>query len=356
MSGPHEATAGECSPRPGRTVRIAGAALQWAVVAGMAAVFSVYATSQGGEKRALADVFTIFLSIVLEALPFMLIGSLVGGFIEVFVPRDRLSALLAGRQLPSLLLAASMGIIFPVCECAIIPVIRRLLRKGVPFSAAVGYLLGGPLVNPVVAASTFVAYGGDFRIAGARLGLGFCVAVSVGLVMGRLFRGNAAVAWDPEAGGHEHCCGDPAGHGEGGAARGFGRRILAALGHASDDFMDVGRFLVVGAFFAGILRSQISEGEVLGMLSGNPAGSITVMMGFAAALNLCSEADAFVAASFRSVIPLSGQIAFMIMGPMLDVKLLLMYLGVFRKKAIAALVVSIAAAVFGASMLAEVLL
>lgn len=96
----------------------------------------------------------VFVSIVLEALPFMLIGSCVGGLIEVFVNRDKLTALLPRSPWAVTCMAAALGLVFPVCECAVVPVVRRLARKGLPLSAAVAYLLGGPIVNPIVGAST----------------------------------------------------------------------------------------------------------------------------------------------------------------------------------------------------------
>jgi hypothetical protein len=106
------------------------------------------------------------------------------------------------------------------------------------------------------------------------------------------------------------------------------------MGHASDDFLDVARFLVIGAFLAGVLRGLIAESTIVGMMVGHPFVSIPLMMVVAMLLNLCSEADAFVAASFQNLIPLPGQMAFMVLGPMLDLKLLLMYSGVFRKRVI----------------------
>ena len=94
----------------------------------------------------------IFVSIVLEAFPFMLLGTLIGGFIEVFVSQETITRFLPERRWWSVFIAAGLGVIFPVCECAIVPVIRRLLKKGVPLSAAIAFLLGGPIVNPLVAA------------------------------------------------------------------------------------------------------------------------------------------------------------------------------------------------------------
>lgn len=319
--------------------------LQWGFVLAAGGLLAYYAQSDGPVRDTLAEMFTIFVSIVLEALPFMLLGSLAGGVIEVFVSQEKLSNLLAHRKLSAVLIAAGMGLVFPVCECAIIPVIRRLLRKGVPFYAAVAYLLAGPLVNPIVAASTAVAYMGDWRIVLLRLGFGYAIATGVGLCMSWLFEGKPVLRGEEGRDEHAHQYGSSC-HGkdhlnlcheqtEGNTQPATsGGRVLAAMGHASDDFLDVARFLVIGAFLAGVLRGLIAESTIVGMMVGHPFVSIPLMMVVAMLLNLCSEADAFVAASFQNLIPLPGQMAFMVLGPMLDLKLLLMYSGVFRKRVI----------------------
>ena len=94
-----------------------------------------------------------FVSIVLEALPFVILGSLVSGIIEVFVPKEAVARLLPQRKLLGILAAASLGLLVPVCECAVIPFTRRLVRKGVPFSTAVAYLLAGPTLKLLLLAS-----------------------------------------------------------------------------------------------------------------------------------------------------------------------------------------------------------
>jgi uncharacterized protein len=102
---------------------------------------------------------------------------------------------------------------------------------------------------------------------------------------------------------------------------------------------------VIGAFIAALFQTVISR-QSLAHLTSNPVSAILVMMALAVALNICSEADAFVAASFRFVMPFSAQFAFMLLGPMLDIKLVLMYTGVFRRKAIADLSMCVFALVF----------
>ena len=114
-----------------------------------------------------------------------------GGFIEVFVSKDRLSGLLPENRGITVLIAAGLGILFPVCECAIVPVVRRLLRKGVPLGGAIAFLLGGPIVNPVVAAATAVAYSFKWSVVIDRMLIRYFVAVTVGTMMNMIFLGKA---------------------------------------------------------------------------------------------------------------------------------------------------------------------
>lgn len=295
------------------------------------------------------NVLLVFLGIVLEAMPFMLVGSIIGGLIEVFVSAERISDFVSRGRRRSVMLAAAMGIIFPVCECAVIPVVRRLVRKGVPLSAAVAYMLAGPIVNPIVLSSTLVAYGGEWHMALARGGLGYLVAVTIGMVMGRAFPGKEALVEMPPPGGHDDAPGCACGHDHEHEPHRPRRRkltgkLLDAMSHGAADFLDVGKFLIIGAFVAALLRplfGQLSavtngQGDILAPLS---------MMLLAFVLNLCSEADAFVAASLKAEVAFTGQLAFLVLGPMLDIKLLLMYRGLLRRRAIAVLAVLVASAV-----------
>jgi uncharacterized membrane protein YraQ (UPF0718 family) len=283
----------------------------------------------------------IFVSIVLEAFPFMLLGSMISGIIEVYVSKDRLAELLPKRRIVTTVIAACAGLVFPVCECAIVPVVRRFLRKGIPLSAAIAYLLAGPIFNPVVGVSTAVAYAPGstsvaWAVVGIRLGCGFLVAVVVGTIVGRVGAA-AAVEDEPEPSpcgcGHDH-----------GTIDGQ-RRFLSALRHGADEFLDVGQYLVIGAFVAAMAQTVLSRQAFID-LAASPVAAIGLMMTMAVVLNLCSEADAFVAASFRAYLPLTSQMSFMVLGPMLDLKLIAMYLGVFRKRAIVVIAVLVLLSVF----------
>lgn len=300
-----------------------------------------------------------FVSIVLEALPFVLLGAVLGGLVEAFVPRARIAALLPRRTTPGILLAAALGLALPACECAIIPLARRLVGKGVPFSVALAYLLGGPIVNPLVAASTYVAFGGDWLIVAARLLCGYSVAACVALIFAEVFPGTKALL--PEAAGTANevdCrCGDAGegenpGHGDHAASStgepARGSRWLAAAHCAGDDFLDITQYLVLGAAVAALAQTFIARTLFLS-LAETPAAAIGGMQAFAVALNLCSEADAFVAGTFYGVLPTAALLAFMVLGPMLDLKLVAMYLSFVKRGAVTLLAGLLIALVFALS-------
>ena len=299
-----------------------------------------------GDQAAVRTFALVFGSIVLEALPFMLVGSLVGGLIEVFVSRERLLRHLPRGPLALTCAAAALGLVFPVCECAVVPVVRRLTRKGLPLSAAVAYLLGGPIVNPIVGASTYLAYAGDWRVVALRLGAGFAIAAGVGWLMGQLFARRSALLANHAGHGHgDGCgCGHDHAHEQSHGGHGLGARLGAALRHASDDFTAVAHYLILGAAIAAFAQTVVERRAVL-ELAAIPFLPAAAMMALAILLNLCSEADAFIGASFRGLVPLHAQMAFLLTGPMFDLKLLLMYRTLFTRRAIAALSVLILLAV-----------
>jgi uncharacterized membrane protein YraQ (UPF0718 family) len=336
-----------------------------------------------------------FVSIILEALPFVILGSLASGIIEVFVPKESVARLLPQRKLLGILAAASLGLIVPVCECAVIPFTRRLVRKGVPFSTAVAYLLAGPTVNVLTGSSTLLAYHNpmvpsfSWHVLAARMGFAYFIAVAVALIIDRLFPGGSALLDRTEATAESHSCGcghdhdhehshehehhehdhhehdhDHA-HGNGhdhdhdhshahhhheADKPMFTKRLAESINHAGGDFLDVGQFLVIGAFVAAICQTIIPR-EAFVTVAHAPSVAILVLMGLAVALNLCSGANAFVAASFRGALPLSAQMGFMLLGPMLDTKLSAMYLSFISKRAFITLLVLVYGLVFSTMMI-----
>ncbi len=305
----------------------AGDFLQISFVIGALTVLAIFSKSEQ-----IITLGILFVAIVLEALPFMLIGTLISGAIEVFIPKQTITKFLPQRTWLNICIGAGLGIMFPVCECAIVPIVRRLLRKGVPLGGAVAYLLAGPIFNPVVAASTFFAYSLSWKIMLIRLFCGYIIAVTAGFLMDFFFTRTQALL--PEINNfatdenHNHT------HQK---HNSIARRFSETICHAADEFFDVTRFLIIGAFFAAMLQTIVSQSFFADIMV-HPMISIIIMMILAVSLNLCSEADAFIAASFRSTpVPFVAQLAFMVLGPMLDIKLILMYMRMLKLTAVIAL-------------------
>jgi len=315
-------------------------------------------------------------SILVEAFAFVLIGAIVASLIEVLVTPEQVRRLIPKSPFKAVLVGALLGSVFPVCECGVIPVVRRLIRKGVPVPAAVAYLLAAPIVNPVVIVSTIVAFQGRpgqaVLVPVLRITLGVAIAVAVGALVGRLGKAEdllTAVALPDAVGGPEDEVPAVAGpsaaedapdppaeaaealsahfHAPGASWTG---KVQDILRHTAGEFVDVGRFLVLGALLAATMQTFVPQ-SILSALGGNLYSSVAVMMTLAFVLSLCSEADAFVASSFTQFTT-AAKVGFLVLGPMLDIKLILMYLGVFRRRLIAAIIVS----VVGLNFLAAVVL
>ena len=282
----------------------------------------------------------IFSSLLIEAVPFVLLGAVVSAAIEVFVPTrffEKLTDLPRPLQLPA---AALTGFAFPVCECGSVPVARRLAAKGLTPSAAVTFMLAAPILNPVVIASTFVAYRGRdslWTMVVGRAGLGLVAAVAVGWVVANKSK---AELLRPRPGDAEHHHHD---HSRSGA-------FFAPL---SGDFLFMGRYLILGAVVAAALQTFVPQ-SVIGSVAGTPVVDLLAMMLLAFVLSLCSESDAFVAASFVQFGP-GAQLAFLVFGPMVDTKLGFLYSATFTRGFFRTVVVSVAAVTLAGTLWIEVM-
>ncbi len=317
-----------------------------------AGLLFISGNSQNQNYATFLDIFSInFTSIVLEAVPFMLIGTLVGGMIEVFVPVSLIDRFFGKGEKSGVFLAGFMGLFFPTCECAIVPIVRRLILKGVSIPAAICFMLSGPIVNVIVMWSTAVAYTHNWKMVLLRTGCGYFVAVLIGLIIARFAQPEKLIVENVAEQSLRGCaCG-----GDEFQKIPMWSKIIHAVGHARDDFLYVGKYLVIGAFIAAFLRTIIPVSSFTG-LSDSPWIIIFLMMVMAVIMNLCSEADAFIAATFRWLVPGSAQLGFMVLGPMLDLKLIMMYLSVFRKRAILLLSVLTFGIVYLLMLIIDVLL
>jgi uncharacterized membrane protein YraQ (UPF0718 family) len=297
-----------------------------------------------------------FTSILYEALPFVILGVLIAGLLEELVPQRIIAKIIPRSRVLAIAIGGLLGILFPMCECGIIPVMRRLLRKGVPLSCCTCYMLAGPIINVVVMASTYFAFsrGGkypDFGLLmmGLRMGLGFLVAFSTSLIVEWQFQKHGTKLLNRRAVA-DVAAATPDEDEVPGPRKSIGQQLGKIAETALHDFVDVTVFLVLGALLAAASRILLARSTMEQMFQDNAVLSIAVMMGLAIVLCICSEADAFVAASFVSVQP-AAQLAFLVLGPMLDFKLYMMYTRVFRPRLIWTIILAVVVQTFLVSLL-----
>jgi uncharacterized protein len=292
------------------------------------------------QLASLQNFLLVFSSLLIEAVPFVLLGAVVSAAIEVFVPSsafERLTRLPTPLQLPA---AGLAGMAFPVCECGSVPVARRLAAKGLSPAAAITFMLAAPILNPIVIISTIVAYRGRdalWPMVLGRAGLGLLAAMAMGWVVARtpadkLLRPNAR----DDAESHRD---EP--------------RPSAFFSHLAGDFFFMGKFLVMGAVVAACLQTFVPQ-SIIGSVADRPVVSLIAMMALAFVLSLCSESDAFVAASFVQF-GVGAQLAFLVFGPMVDTKLAFLYTGTFGRGFFRSVVVIVGAVTLAGTLWIEVL-
>lgn len=294
-----------------------------------------------------------FTAIVWEALPFIVIGALIAGILEELLPQEAIAKILPKHFLPAVLLGGVLGLIFPMCECGIVVVMRRLLKKGLPLSCCVSYMLAGPILNIVVIMSTWYAFsphmvGVEQTSLGwpmilIRCGMGFLVAVTTGMIVHFVqarSQDSLTTVKVPAAPAKELSMISETGEDPAKLPK---KPLMARINNITEtalhDFMDIMVFLIIGSALAAIIKTNpawITQVEQLSR--DNPFLAIPIMMFLAVLLCLCSEADAFLAASFVGM-SISAKSAFLVLGPMFDFKLLLMYTRVFKLKLILTIVV-----------------
>jgi uncharacterized membrane protein YraQ (UPF0718 family) len=260
------------------------------------------------DRPAVAHWATIFVAIAVQAMPFLVLGVSVSAAIAAFVPPSLLPRLLPDRPALSVPVAAVAGAALPGCECGSVPIAGRLVARGAQPAAALTFLLSAPAINPVVLVATAVAFPGRPEVVAARALASLLAATAVGLVWTRFGRDELLAR---ARRGHSH----------------EGRPIAVLAGTAQHDLLHAGGFLIVGAATAATLQTAVPR-SVLDAVAGSGAAAVLALAGLAVVMAICSEADAFVAASLTQF-SLTSRLAFMVVGPMVDVKLIALQAGTF---------------------------
>ncbi|HEO3557598.1 TPA: permease [Streptococcus agalactiae] len=263
--------------------------------------------------------FAIFISIIIEALHFVLLGTILSGIIEVFITPDIVNKFLPKNKFLRVLFGTFVGFVFPSCECGIIPIINRFLEKKVPSYTAVPFLATAPIINPIVLFATYSAFGNSIRFLILRFVGATIVAIALGVMLAFLVDDN--ILKEDAKPTHFHDYSD----------KKWYQKIFLALAHAIDEFFDTGRYLVFGTLIASAMQIYLPT-RVLTTIGHSPITAILVMMLLAFILSLCSEADAFIGASLLSTFGIAPVMAFLLIGPMIDIKNLMMMVNSFKTR------------------------
>jgi uncharacterized protein len=262
------------------------------------------------DQPAVAHWATIFVAITVQAMPFLVLGVGISAAIAALIPAGFLPRLLPHRPTLAIPVAAAAGAALPGCECGSVPIAGRLVARGAPPAAALAFLLSSPAINPVVLVATAVAFPGKPEVVGARLLASFLAATVVGLVWARFGR-DELLGRARHRHSHE------------------GRRLAVLAATAQHDLLQAGGFLIVGAATAATLQTVVPR-NILDTLAGAGPLTVVALACLAVVMAICSEADAFVAASLTQF-SLSARLAFMVVGPMVDVKLIALQTGTFGR-------------------------
>jgi uncharacterized membrane protein YraQ (UPF0718 family) len=252
---------------------------------------------------------TILVSLTLQAAPFLVLGVLVSAAVSTLVPSSWIERALPRSDWLAVPAAGVAGAVLPGCECSAAPVAGRMVSRGVRPAVAFTFLLAAPAINPVVLVSTAVAFPGQPQMVVARGVASFVAAVSVGFIWRRVTRNDDRLRRRLF---YEHR------HDEG----------FTAV--ATHEFVQAGGFLVIGAALVATLQTAVPA-ETVTSLGGHGLLAILAMAGLAVVLSICSEADAFVASGLTGF-PLSARLVFLVVGPMVDLKLIALQTGVFGRR------------------------
>jgi uncharacterized membrane protein YraQ (UPF0718 family) len=270
----------------------------------------------------------IFLGTVLQAVPFLLIGVLLSSAIQIFVSKSAIENRFPRTVGMGMAAAILAGFCLPVCDCASIPIFRSLVRKGVPLPAAVTFMTATPVINPVVMLSTYYAFGGNMRVVLGRVCFGVVSAALIGLVFALRPPKDPILSGGAFAG---TLCGCGCYEGAETVAGLWGKADLF-FRHAQAEFFDVGKYLMIGIFVSSVFQTFGAGVFVSAQGGAGLAASVAVMMLMGFALSLCSSSDAVVARGFANRFPPGALMGFLVFGPMMDIKNVLMLSSCFSKR------------------------
>lgn len=308
------------------------------------------------------NISIIFISIFYESLPFLLLGALISSIIEAFVSDEKLARLIPKNKILASLVGILLGFFIPACDCAVIPVSKRLIKKKVPINVVVSFMLASPIINPVVLLSTYYAfYKTNPEIIILRIILGIIIALIIGIIMGIIFNKKEVIKEIKEESSDDidedfmelieefdACkinCHDET----------VNSKFIFIVKDTLNDLFEVVKYLIFGALIASTIQ-VLTPRSVINIFKNSQILSIVALMLFAYLISLCSTSDSFIGKSLINTFTKQSVLAYLVLGPMIDIKNTIVLLGNFKKKFVLTLISLIFIMVFIFSILVVILL
>jgi len=320
------------------------------------------------------NISIIFISIFFESLPFLLLGAIISSIIETYVSNEQIAKMIPKNKILGSIVGVFLGFFIPACDCAVIPVSKRLLKKKVPINVAVSFMLASPIINPVVLLSTYNAfYRTNPKIFWYRLLLGIFVALVIGIIMGIIFGKNEVITNNSDdeecsCSHHHHECECHheefevdemfsdlkkeviREHKHHNHKHSFKNDLLSICKHTAYDLFEVVKYLMFGALIASLFQVLLPR-NILNLFKNSNILSIIVLMIFAYLVSLCSTSDSFVGKSLLSMFSESSILAYLLLGPMIDIKNTFVLLGNYKRSFVVTLITLIFVVIFITSLM-----
>lgn len=286
----------------------------------------------------------IFLSLLIQILPFILLGTFISGVIQIFMPKNSFLKLFEKTSLRTLFFALFIGAFFPVCDCAMVPIASSIVKKGYSVPVTITFLLASPAVNPIVILSTYYAFPNMSKMVFYRIGYGILIAFIMGLILYILevIKSRKSEKVEKISVIKDHI--DKYRFGEINMdilkTKGKFRYIEAVIIHCKQELFKIGPYIVFGAMVSSIIQVSVPKSAFFAMNKINFI-SVAIMLLCSFFISICSTSNAFIARSFYNIMPINAILAFIVMGPILDITNVSVMLGTFKKKFIVGLIASL---------------
>ncbi len=303
------------------------------------------------------NISIIFTSIFFESIPFLLLGAFISSIIETYISNETMAKIIPRNKVLGSFVGIFLGFFLPACDCAVIPISKRLLKKKVPINVSVSFMLASPIINPVVLLSTYYAfYNKNPEIFWYRLLFGILIALIIGIIIGIIYNNKHIIKNELLEEDEDDCCCE-CGHDHHNHKHKhtFKHDFISICKHTANDFFEVVKFLMFGAFIASLVQVMLPR-NVLLVFDNNQVLSVLVLMIFAYLISLCSTSDSFIGKSLLSSFSKGSIMGYLLLGPMIDVKNTFVLLGNYKKSFVITLISLIFVVTFICSLLVVMLL